>query len=311
MSDPFLILGRLLMLGFVPMMLLAPLVFSLLVPNRATDDSSRIQARGRMLVLALCTITLLLIWLGLLIVGTRFPRVLIVANFWWVWFFPLWFILAFRAIQARNPNWTGAIENRPDAKGLRTASLVNRERQSPVTRAMWLIPLTVFVVFLAAIAARGLQPFPAGAYPGDSAADPEAAKIAYAAVERSRWILALVIYGGLIGFQLVFLPYSLRRTLTEPEPLDSSGSVELAELYSRQRRKRVLGLFWGGGVIMPFFAGLFITLQTWYPSLSSLWGLVGGIGGSVIGIGGAAFGIQMTIERARIAEVRARLNSSH
>jgi len=41
MSDPFLVLGRVLMLIFVPAMLIVPLVFAALVPNRAADDSAR------------------------------------------------------------------------------------------------------------------------------------------------------------------------------------------------------------------------------------------------------------------------------
>jgi hypothetical protein len=309
MSDPFLTFGRLLMLVFAPLMLVTPLIFALLVPNRTTDDAGRIRAGSRMLALSLATVALLTIWLGLVLLGSRLPGALPIANFWWVWFFPLWFGLAVPAIAARNPFWSGAAATESEANGLRTASLVNREKRSPVTRAMWLIPIAVYLLFLGAIAARGLMPFPAGTYPGDSAADPAAAKLAYAAAERSRWLLALAVYGGVFGLLLALLPRSLRLTLTESEPLDSKGSVELAELYDRQRRQRVLGLFWGSGVLLPICVGLFSTLQLWFPNFGSLWGLVGGIGGSLLGIAGAIFGVRMTIERAKIAELRSRMNA--
>ena len=309
MSDPFLTFGRLLMLVFAPIMLVTPLIVALLVPNRTTDDAGRIRAGSRMLALSLATVALLAIWLGLVLLGSRLPSALPIANFWWVWFFPLWFWLAMPAVAARNPFWSGAATTESEANGLRTASLVNREKRSPVTRAMWLIPIAVYLLFLGAIAARGLMPFPAGAYPGDSAAEPAAAKVAYATAERSRWLLALAVYGGVFGLLLALLPRGLRLTLTESEPLDSKGSVELAELYDRQRRKRVLGLFWGSGVLLPICVGLFSALQIWFPNFGSLWGLVGGIGGSLLGIAGAIFGIRMTIERAKIAELRSRINA--
>jgi hypothetical protein len=304
MSDPFLTYSRLAMLIFPPLMLAFPWVFAILVPNRVTENSGRIQVRGQMQVLALSTMTLLAIWLGLVLASLNFPLAFSIANFWWGWFFPLWFLFAMPAIAAKNPTWSGNSRPAAEANGLRTASLVNRERRSPVTRAMWLIPISVYLLFLVAIAARGLMPFPAGDIAADTTAEPAVSRVAAASAERFRWLISLAVYGGVFGFLLALLPYSLRLSLIEAEPLDAAGSVELAELYERQRRKRVLGLFWGSGVLLPFCLGLFGTLQIWYPDLGSLWGLVGGIGGTLLGIAGALFGIQMTIERARIAELR-------
>lgn len=310
MSDPFLVLGRVLMLIFVPAMLVVPLVFAALVPNRAADDSARIKARGLLTVLALSTAVLLAVWLGLVLVGRGLSGAMIIAGFWWPWFFPLWFFLAMPAINAKNPSWGWTIGGGSASGGVRTASLVNRERTSPVTRAMWAVPVLVFVLLLAAVAARGLMPFGAGPYPGDSAVDPEAARATYAEAERSRWLLSLVVFGSVFGFLLAILPRSLRRTLSEPEPMDAAGSAELAELYARQRRKRVLGLFWGLGTMAPLFMGSFTALQVWYPQDGSAWGLVGGVGGSILGVCGAVFGTWMTAERAKIAEVRVRLEQS-
>ena len=310
MSDPFITLGRLFMLIFVPVMLLFPLVFAALVPNRAADDSARIKARGMLLTLAMSTAALLAIWVGLVLTGLRFNFAMVIAGFWWPWFFPLWFFLAMPAIVAKNPHWGWTVGGGSASGGVRTASLVNRERTSPVTRAMWAVPIMLFVVILAVIAARGLMPFGVGPYPGDSAVDPESARVAYAEVERSRWLLSLVVFGSVFGFLLAILPRSLRRTLSEPEPMDAAGSPELAELYAAQRRKRVLGLFWGTGVLLPACIGSFSVLQAWFPNAGSMWGLIGGIGGSILGICGAIFGTWMTVERAKISEVRARLDAS-
>jgi len=310
MSDPFLPLARVFMLIFVPVMLLFPLVFAALVPNRAVDDSARIKARGLLLTLAMSTAVLLAIWVGLVLTGLRFNFAMIIAGFWWPWVFPLWFFRAMPAIVAKNPYWGCAVGGGSASGGVRTASLVNRERTSPVTRAMWAVPITLFVLILAAIAARGLLPFGVGPYPGDSAVDPEAARVAYAEAERSRWILSLVVFGSVFAFLLAILPRSLRRTLSEPEPMDAAGSPELAELYAAQRRKRVLGLFWGPGVVLPLCIGSVSVLQAWFPQNGSAWGLIGSIGGSILGICGAMFGTWMMVERAKIAEVRARLDAA-
>lgn len=312
MSNALLTLGRVILLALVPLALLFPLMFAALVPNRAAEDSARIKARGLLLTLAISTALLLATWVGLLLTGARFPGATMIAGFWWAWFFPLWFFLAMPTILAKNPYWGWTVGGGSASGGVRTASLVNRERKNPVTGAMWAVPITLFVLLLAAIGTRGLMPFGVGPYPGDSAVDPEAARLAQAEAERSSWLLALLVFSSVYGFLLAILPRSLRRTLAEPEPMDASGSAELAELYDRQRRKRVLGLFWGTGVVLPLVVGSFSVLQVWSkgPGPSVEWGLVGGIGGSLLGVGGAIFGTWMTVERARIAELRAKLDAS-
>jgi hypothetical protein len=93
--------------------------------------------------------------------------------------------------------------------------------------------------------------------------------------------------------------------------MDAAGSPELAELYAAQRRKRVLGLFWGIGVALPLLIGSFCVGQTWFPNDGSMWGLIGGIGGSILGICGTIFGTWMTVERARIAELAAQLDAAN
>lgn len=303
MSDPSLVLGRLFALILVPILLLFPICFVLLVPNRATDDAGRLKVRGALALLALCTLAALALWATLLLGGLWLPWAAQFSSVAWVLFFPLWFTLGMRVMRAKNPTLLGEDPWVRADGGVRTASLVNRERQSPVTRAMWVIPVAVFLLALGAIAMRGLLPFPMHPHAGGSDAD-------FAGPERARWLLTLAIYGIVFGPMLAILPLSLRRTLTEPEPMDVGGSPELAELYRVQRRRRVLGLFWGGGVVLPAFMGAVIALPVWFPDFSGVWGLVGGIGGSAIGIAGAAFGIWMSVERARIAQARVRMESA-
>jgi hypothetical protein len=117
-------------------------------------------------------------------------------------------------------------------------------------------------------------------------------------------------FSALSLLELLVLPWIIRSILSEPEPMDAAGSQELAELYARQRRRRVLGMFWLMGVAMPLAIGGIFALIVWFPNLGGLWGLVGGLGGVLLGGIGAAFGFMMTAERAKIAEARARLDQS-
>lgn len=334
MADPFVSLGRVLMLVGVPLMLIFPLVFAACVPNRASLHAARAAIRGKMLLLVLTTGLLLAGFVGLVLAGLRFADAMTIAGFWWVWALPLWFLLAWPAVALKRPHW-GSGDAGPGSPvgaspsdgasqsehATRSASLTNRERQSPVTRSMWAIAIFVFVLALGIIAARGLFPFATGethvaaatsndvVAAAQGSADSSEPGIA-ARAERSRWLWMLVVYGGVFLLLLLSLPMSLRRTLTEPEPMDSMGSNELAVLYATQRRRRVLGLFWGSGVLLPAVLGLILALITWFPNNQSLWGLIGGIGGMLLGIGGATFAIWMTSERAKIVEMRGRLQHS-
>jgi len=95
----------------------------------------------------------------------------------------------------------------------------------------------------------------------------------------------------------------------EAEPLDAAGSKELSDLYAAQRRRRVLGMFWLN-IISPAAIGIIFAVAVWLPGFGAMWGLVGGLAGIVLGGMGAVFGFMMTAQRAKIAEVRARLERS-
>jgi hypothetical protein len=295
MQDPLITIGRILMLVFPPFMILVPLVTALLAPQRATEESARARQRGLHLALVAGTMFSLAVWGTFVLLTPRFASAQWAAMWSWPLFFPLWFGLAWPLIRAKSPHWEGAMYGAEAASGaVRTASLVNRERLSPVTRWMWAVALLASVAGVAAIAARGLMPFPLESVgSGDEAA---------ATAQRTQWwiFLGLSLMGPL---GLLWLP----RVLREPEPMDAASSRDLAELYAAQRRRRVLGMFWLNGVAGPLVLGGIFALVTWFPNSGAIWGIIGGVGGTALGITGAVFGFMMTAERAKIAEARARL----
>jgi hypothetical protein len=145
------------------------------------------------------------------------------------------------------------------------------------------------------------MPFPLeSSGPGDEAS---------ATAQRIQWMVFLGV-SCMAPLGLLWLPVVLRSMLREPEPMDAAGSAELAALYERQRRRRILGMFWLNGVVAPLVLGGIFALATWFPNVGGFWGIVGGVGGSALGIVGAVYGFMMTAERARIAEVRARLDNA-
>lgn len=318
MFTPYLERGGLFMLLFVPLMLLLPLLFVLCVPQRDREPG-RIQAARRGLGLLVAgTAGVLLAWLLVLWLGSGEPWARRSASLAWAGFFPLWFGLAMPLLRLKHPAF-GEIHAQGSTANLRSASLGNRERQSPITRRHWVLSALVFALATGAIAARGLRPFPldtdaAAGVP--SAVQPAAGAPAEydtasgmqpADPERRRWLLTLLVYPLAVGISLLTVPSSIRRTLTEPEPLDGAGSPELRDLYRRQRDRRALGLYWGGALILPGCMGLLLALPLWWPAGGATWGLVGGIAGTLLGLAGAAFGVHTSLERARIQRVRARL----
>jgi hypothetical protein len=301
MSDPFLLIGRLVMVLLPPFMILLPLALVLLVPNRAAEESARLAVRARLVALLVATVVCLAVWGGLLLTSVQWPWARWAATFSWPLFFPLWFGLAWPLIRARNPAWEGAMYGPTQASApVRTASLVNRERTNPVTRGMWVAGTLMCLVGPVAIALRAVHLFPIESVDG--------AASLFESPEHVRWFVFLVVT-AMTSLGLLWLPRVLGSMLLEAEPLDAAGSKELSDLYAAQRRRRVLGMF-RLNVISPAAIGIIFALAVWFPGFGAMWGLVGGLAGIVLGGMGAIFGFMMTAERAKIAEVRARLEQS-
>ena len=299
MNDPTHTIARLIMIALAPIMILLPLALALLIPSRVASDAERTRIRARFVPLVIATLTALAIWAGLLLTSPRFEWARWAADFCWLLNFPLFAGFAWPILRLKHPSWDNTTFTTATATGsTRTASLVNRERQSPVTRAMWSLAIVSCLAGPLAIGARGfwLFPMPTG----------EAAMPFMESTDHLVWSLFLVL-SSLALLELLWLPRILRSMLIEPEPMDAAGSAELAGLYARQRSRRVLGMFWLLGVAAPLFMSSLYALITWFPADGATLGIIGGVGGSLLGIVGAVFGITMSAERMKIAEVRARL----
>lgn len=288
MSDPSIVLVRVFSLLFVPIMLLAPLVFALCIRNRSDGgEAVRAEIRLRTIALALCTVLALAVWAAFLVAGTATGSEVLskVSQFCWPLFFPLWFGFAMPVIRAKNPAW-----GNPNSGVVRTASLVSRERRSPVRAWHWALTAIACLVLLGAVVSRGWagEPFPSD-------------------YERHRWIVLVASYGASLLILAVTLPWSLRLALREPEPLDAQGSPELQRMYDEFRDARIRWMFWLMGFILPVLLGASLALVAWLAS-PLVGGMLGAIGGTTVGIIGAWLGTAMSVRRARIAEFKASLD---
>jgi hypothetical protein len=125
-----------------------------------------------------------------------------------------------------------------------------------------------------------------------------------------QWALALSIYTICVGSQWFFVPYSLKLSHLEPEPLDSTGSRELQEMYRQHRRQKIRLLFWMTAVLVPVFLGAMVAWMVWWPEYFQWVGIVGAIGGSLLGIAGGIMGMLMSAQRMRIAEFKSQLDAT-
>lgn len=284
-----------------PTLILTPLVVVLALRNRHPSDPSAAEKWHRGLIkLAICTLAALVVWGGCVVASESVAGALWAARFAWILFFPLWFVLTMPLLWLKLDLPNRSCEAMAgDQTTLRTASLVNRERQSPVQGWMWAIAVASSLAGASLILARGLLPFPREAL----GVDPTEA----AETERLIWLVFLGV-ALLSPMQLLWLPRLLSSMLLEPEPLDTAGSQQLVDLYANHRRRRVLSMFWIMGVAGPLILGTVYALAVWYPTLGARWGVVGGLAGTLLGVLGAINGFMMTARRAEIDQFRARLD---
>lgn len=288
MNDPVNLLVALVRLGFPPLMLLAPLVCVLFVRARGTSPAVVAEIRGRKVMLAVSTAFCLLLWLGCTLQTTRSDSKVFAfaSQFAWALFFPLWFLLAMPIVRLATA--TPTTGNAPVAE-VRVASLVSRARKHPISRGQWTLCVALWLAGLAALGARWFGgPFAT-----------EAARTAYL------WQLAT--HAGLLALNALVLPFSLRRLLLEPEPLDAHGSPELQRMYDELRASRIQSLFWALGVALPAMFATAFAIVAW-TGIGEIGGWIGGIGGSAIGLLGATIGALSGLRRMRIAEFKQRLD---
>ncbi|MFN6129488.1 MAG: hypothetical protein ACK57G_01525 [Planctomycetota bacterium] len=306
MSDPAGVLGRFMMLCFVPIMLIAPLLWAVLTPNRVGSESQRMMLRTRLSALVIFTCIALAAWLGLLLMGLQLPNTNPIAQahrHMWVAFFPLWFGLAMPLVRAKSYDWqpsghsSSTAQTEPLGPTVRSASLANRAREMPIRSWEWALGISLSLACIVWIAMRGLYPF----------ANPEA--IEPGQVSFYQWALSLSTYAVCIASQWFFVPYSVKLSYLEPEPMDSSGSGELQEMYRQHRRQKIRLLYWMTGVLLPAFLGTMVAWMVWWPEHFQFVGVVGAIGGSVLGIAGGIIGTLMGAQRMRIAEFKSRLDA--
>ncbi len=300
MNDPAADVFRFIMFAFVPFMLLFPLVFVLFVPTKVEEHEARETASRRQMALVIFTFLAIATWGAMTLIAyqTRLPIFDQIARMAWVMFFPLWFGLAMPTVLAKNPAWGGACRNlETQGSPVRTASLKPRHRENPVRTWHWVLMAIVSLVPLILLASRGAFSFgPAG--PAAEGA-------------RFRWVLMTGIYGFCTLVTLPIVPISVRKSLVEPEPLDPDGSPELEAMYSSERRKRILSLYWLLGIAQPLMLGALFNGMVWgFTASGRTLGIIGAIGGTTIGIAGGVIGTIATIRRVRIAEERARLEAA-
>jgi hypothetical protein len=292
MNDPMVVLARIFQLMFVPLMLSVPLLFVLAMHRFRSPTATAEIVRARTLLLAVSTALAMGLWLSMLLAGTfsRSDILQTLASMAWVLFFPLWFLGAMPTVVAQNPAWGSPHTN---SSPNRSASLVNRNRRNPIRAWHWGISITCCLMLLAATLVIGQYS------------------------DRRQWTPQEMFlwFWGMIGYALLLIAtysvtaFSIRTGLSEAEPLDAKGSPELQALYDHSRSSRLLSLFWLLGFVQPVFIGLCLLLATWQYS-SHLLAIMGSIGGALIGFAGAWIGIQASIQRLKIAQVKASMDNN-
>lgn len=289
MNHPTNVLFALFELLFPPVMLLVPLLCVAFVRNRDATAAHALEIRGRKVALVVATAFALTLWLGCALQAPRsnIRAFAIVARYSWVMFFPLWFGLAMPIAQLATTQQAAA--GLPHGN-VRVASLVNRARKHPIARRQWLLAGTLGLLGLAALGSRWF---------GEPFADERA---------RTAFLWQLAGQAGLLALVALVLPFSLRRMLLEPEPLDAHGNPKLQRMYDDLRTARARSLFWVLGVATPAMFATAFSIVAW-TGIGELGGWLGALGGSAIGLCGATIGVISGLRRMRIAAFKQKLDA--
>jgi hypothetical protein len=221
------------------------------------------------------TLFALLLWGTLAWLSTHHPEQAWLATLvrvGWIGYAPLWTMGTMRILALKQP----AVDQGPS---VRVATLFNRERLNPIQRWHWLI---LWGISLCLVVLILCSPSPV----------------------RGWWAAG---YAAQVLLTAAILPWGLRLSLAEPEPMDAAASPALAQAYGEFRSAKLKALFWLLGVGMLALFGSAAALATWMPSGEwAAW--LGALGGSSIGIAGAIVGVYFGSRRAKLAAYKAQLD---
>ncbi len=239
-------------------------------------------------------------------------------------FFPMWFFLAIPLVRLKRPSLVGPYDRGgqyigPASEGpaysgatVRTASLVNREKQSPIKP--WMLAVGGFLVALPFIAVlgRGFAPFPlsdlapptevsssATTVKDDAASTASFEQLGYS--QRTAWYRSLVSLGVMLPMVVALAWICSRRSMSEAEPIPQGWNDKTAAAYAKLRKQRAAGLFWGliGLGVLVGTAQAFIQ---WLPNSGPMLGVVFGTIGGLTGLLGGAWGMWVSFQRAAVNE---------
>ena len=236
MNDPTLIVLRVFQLTFVPIMLTTPLIVVICMLAWRKESPQRELIRRKITQLTVATVLCVLGWLAFLITAflMRSPMLQVLSTMAWLPFFPLWFLGAMPTAKLLF----GQLEEDHGVRTeKRTASLVNRQCKNPVQTWHWGLSLCLCMALL-------VGTFLIGQNVDQSLWTPQ---------QQFIWFWGMIGYSGLLGLTYIMLRYAIRASLSEPEPLDAQGSLELQRLYDDARSSRILGLFWLVGFLQTVF----------------------------------------------------------
>lgn len=307
-------------------LILFPLIFVLLMKDRTLTQEAgeMVQIRQRLLLgwtlISLC-VWFALSWIVRLVGGGGGYLPIGIAQ---ACFMLIWFFVAMPLLRLKQPNLVGPYERGERRAGqvnsvavdsgssVRTASLVNREKQSPIKSWMLavggcLVSLPFLFVF-----ARGFAQFPM------SNMDASAESIGSAAIandaissasklaqlgqsQRSAWYTSLISLGVMLPMVLALAWISARRSMSESEPMPGAWDEETAMAYATVRNQRAVGLFWGL-IGLGCLLGTAQAFIQWFPNSGPTIGIVFGTIGGLVGLLGGAWGAWMSFQRGKINE---------
>lgn len=307
-------------------LILFPLLFILLMKDKTLTPETGELVRVRQRLLLGWTLVSLCVWFALSWIvrslggGEGYlPIGIAQACFMLIWFFA-----AMPLLRLKQPSLVGPYDRREHREGqvtsvtiesvssMRTASLVNREKQSPIK--YWMLVLGGFLLALPlmSVFARGFAQFPisgmeasTGAIGGaevGSHADSGAAKLVQLGQsQRSAWYVSLLSLGVMLPMVLVLAWISSRQSMSEAEPMPGAWDEETARAYATVRNQRAVGLFWGL-IGLGCLLGTAQAIIQWFPNSGPTLGMVFGTIGGLVGLLGGAWGAWMSFQRGKINE---------